>query len=150
MASFTDPIAIAPEASSWPEKYGPIGVVALLGVLGIIWGLKRWFAERAAQDARGLAERVALQAALDVQARAVADLNAKLVATVQANHQEALELLASQREDHEQRYQALLGQHIATSDRARAEVIELANSVTKALGSIARKLNQTEARDDHR
>ena len=142
MASFTDVVgAVGPEASSWPEKYGPIGVVAILGVAGVVWGLRRYVAEREAIDGREVAERSAMQ-------KAVADLNAKLVETVQHNHLEAIGLLAAQREDHESRYQALLQQHITTSDRARAEVIELANSVTKALGSIARKINHAEGRDE--
>jgi hypothetical protein len=144
VASFIEPgavQAIVPEAASWSEKYGPIGFVAGLSLLTLYWAIRHYLGERAQTEARNERDRQVMQAMLDEQRRSVAELNAKLVDTIQKNHQEALELLEAQREDHEGRYQTLLAQHITASDRARAEVLELASSVTKAFQTMARKLN---------
>lgn len=135
-------------ATGWWEQYGPIGVLALLAVGALYMAVRHYLTERRAEAAKLEREKIALQTMIDEQRRSLADLNTKLVEVVQRNHTETLQLLDSQRSDHEERFQALLERHILTMEASREKTVELAGSVTQALQSIAKKMPTRGRNDD--
>jgi hypothetical protein len=126
---------------TWWEQYGPIGVVAFLAISALVMAVRHYLVERREERDRIDREKQALQIMVDEQRRSLAQINDRLIEIVQVNHKETLTLLEEQRADHEERYQALLEKHIASSDMAREKTAELAGAVTKAFQSMAKKIH---------
>jgi hypothetical protein len=127
------PPPLPPGTDSWPERYGPIGVVALLALAALAFALKTFFADR--KEERTRAERE--QADHD---KLVADLHAKLVETQRESHRETLRLLADQQNAHEQRYQALLDRHMTETSRTAEALRAQSQSTAEALKGLVRRL----------
>lgn len=125
-----DPIAAS--ASPW-ERYGIIGFVAFSSIAALGWVLRAYAAEKTAEAKRATEDRIALQTSL-------AALNKQMVEMVQTAHQETLELIDQQRDDHEKRFQALLERHIAMTEKWAERTQEIAATVAKTLDSLSRKL----------
>lgn len=140
-------MAAIPDAQTWMERYGAIGFVAFLSLSALVFTVRNYLRDRESQKLRDERDRQALQGAVDESRRLADTLHAKIIEIVQKTHTETLDLLEEQRTEHETRYQQLLERHVASADKARQEILELANAVTTAIKSLARKLNVTEVRD---
>jgi hypothetical protein len=128
------PFIMVPGTETWGEKYGVIGIVAAMSLLGIILGLRTIFAER--RDDRQLLN-TANAKLVDLQTAA----NAKLVESVQQSHREALELVADLQSKHDERYGALLKQHMEETSRYAEALREQSAATTNALAGITKKIS---------
>jgi len=140
IASLAQGLEPAASGSQWWEKYGPIGFVAFsaLGALGL--GLRHYLKEKAEEAKRVELERAALRTMIDAQQQSLTTLNKQMVEMVQTAHEETLELLDQQRDDHEKRFQALLERHMLMTEKWAEKTQEIATVVAKTIDSLSRKL----------
>lgn len=118
--------AMPPGTESWGERYGVIGVVAMLALAALALGLRQFLVERKADRDR------------------VTGLHDQLVETVREGHRETLKLLADQQQAHEARYQALLDRHMGET-RQHAEALRAQSTATvEALNGVVKKLSRNE------
>lgn len=129
-----------PGTESWGDKYGAIGVIAAVLLVALAFIGRMILGERAKDRADSQAridrELATKEAQIAERERAVAELNAKLLQVVQANHTQTLEMLNDQREAHDKRYQELLE---AQRD-AEADTRALAAATVKAVQSLTEKI----------
>lgn len=130
-------VPLPPGTESWAERYGVIGVVALLALAALILGLRQFLNERKEDRDRQAKE----QEAHDQQ---VSALNAKLVETVAANHRETLKIVAELQDKHEARYGALLERHMGDSGKHAEALRAQSAAVTDVLRSVVAKIRGAE------
>ena len=129
-----------PSGSDWWEKYGAVGFVAFLALAALAYGLRHYLTEKSAEAKRVEAEKAALRQMIEGQQRSLEALNRQMVEMVQTAHEETLELMDQQRDDHEKRFQALLERHMQMTEKWAEKTQEIAAVVAKTIDSLSRKL----------
>ncbi len=128
------PFVMVPGTETWGERYGVIGIVAAMSLLGIIMGLRTIFAER--RDDRS---------ALNTANRQLQELQnasaAKLIESVQQSHREALALVADLQSKHDERYGVLLDRHIGETSKYAEQLREANLATTQALAGLVKKVS---------
>jgi hypothetical protein len=112
-----------PGTESWGERYGVIGVVAALSIMGIVLGLRSILNERREDRER------------------VTALQTKLVESGQEAHREALKLIAELQQHHDDRYSALLERHIGETGKYAEALREQSAATTAALSGLVKKIS---------
>jgi hypothetical protein len=122
-----------PGTETWAERYGPIGVVALLAIAALILALRQFLKERSEDRTR-----------IEVALKREALLNDKIVEIVRENHRETLALTEELNTRHEVRYQALL-ERTMQENRTAAEALRAREAAsTEIMRSLLSKAKGTQ------
>lgn len=128
-----NPTIPPPGTESWVERYGPIGLVALLALSALIIGLRQILAERRE-------DRSTQAKGQEAHDRQIAELHGQMVKAVRDGHQETLKLLADQQDKHDKRYQELLERHITQSRQQSDALTAQSQAMLEAFKGLVRKI----------
>jgi len=136
---YPEPLLV-PGGSNWWDRYGAVGAVAFMALTALAVAVRHYLAEKRESERKLEVEKVSLRQMIEAQQSSLATLNKQMVEMVQSAHEDTLELLDQQRDDHEKRFQSLLERHMQMTEKWAEKTQEIATMVAKTIESLSRKL----------